>query len=64
MTDMPHRDTMGRCDEGECRDRVREGEDERQHDINASDVETPEEYPRVKSAESRNEQPGVYGGHV
>ena len=64
MANIPNRDITGKCDEGECRDRVREGEDERQHDINASDVETPEEYPRVKSAESRNEQPGVYGGHV
>jgi hypothetical protein len=64
MTDMPNRDTIGKCDEGECRDRVREGEDERQHDINASDVETPDEYPHVKGAESRNEQPGIWGGHV
>ena len=64
MANIPNRDITGKCDEGACRDRVREGEDERQHDINASDVETPEEYPRVKSAESRNEQPGVYGGHV
>jgi hypothetical protein len=64
MTDMPNRDTIGRCDEGECRDRVREGEDERQHDIGASDVESPEEYPHAKWARSRNEQPGVWGGHV
>jgi hypothetical protein len=64
MSDMPNRDTIGRCDEGECRDRVREGEDERQHDISASNVETPEEYPDAKWARSRNEQPGVWGGHV
>jgi hypothetical protein len=64
MIDMPNRDTIGKCDEGECRDRVREGEDERQHDIIASDVETPEEYPDAKWAKSRNEQPGVWGGHV
>jgi hypothetical protein len=64
MTDMPNRDITGKCDEGECRDRVREGEDERQHDIRASHVETPESYPDAKWARSRSEQPGVFGGHV
>jgi hypothetical protein len=64
MANIPNRDLTGKCDEGECRDRVREGEDERQHDINASGIETPEEYPDAKWARSRNEQPGVYGGHV
>lgn len=64
MSDIPNRDTIGKCDEGECRDRVREGEDERQHDIIASGVEAPEEYPDAKWAKSRNEQPGVWGGHV
>jgi len=64
MSDMPNRDTVGRCDEGECRDRVREGEDERQHDISASHVEAPEEYPNAKWAKSRDVQPGVWGGHV
>jgi hypothetical protein len=64
MTDIPNRDITGRCDEGECRDRVREGEEERQHDISASEVETPESYPDANWAKSRNEQPGVFGGHV
>ena len=64
MTDIPNRDITGRCDEGECRDRVREGEEERQNDISASEVETPESYPDAKWAKSRNEQPGVFGGHV
>ena len=64
MTDIPNRDITGKCDEGECRDRVREGEEERQNDISASEVETPESYPDAKWAKSRNEQPGVFGGHV
>jgi hypothetical protein len=64
MTDMPKRDITGKCDEGECRDRVREGEDERQHEISASDIESPDEYPDAKWARSRNAQPGVWGGHV
>jgi hypothetical protein len=41
MTDMPKRDITGEC-EGECRDRVHEGEMERQEDINASSHESPE----------------------
>ena len=64
MTDIPKRDITGKCDEGECRDRVRGGEEERQHDISASEVETPESYPDAKWAKSRNEPPGVFGGHV
>ena len=63
MTDILKRDITGEC-EGECRDLVREGEEERQDEILASDVETPEEYPNAKWAKSRNEQPGVWGGHV
>jgi len=35
MTNMLRRDITGDC-EGECRDRVKEGEEERQDDINAS----------------------------
>jgi len=63
MTDMPKRDVTGEC-EGECLNRVREGEEERQHDISASDVESPESYPDAKWAKSRNEPPGALGGHV
>ena len=64
MADIPNRDITGNCDEGECRNRVREGEKERQNDISASEVETPGSYPDAKWAKSRNEQPGVFGGHV
>jgi hypothetical protein len=63
MSDILKRDISGEC-EGECRDRVREGEEERQNDISTSDVESPESYPDAKWARSRNEQPGVWGGHV
>jgi len=63
MTDILKRDITGEC-EGECRDLVRDGEEERQDEILASDIETPEEYPNAKWARSRDEQPGVWGGHV
>jgi len=49
MTDILKRDITGEC-EGECRDIVRDGEEERQDEILASDVETPEEYPNAKWA--------------
>ena len=58
------RDSTGHC-EGECRDRAREGADERQLAINRDDqVETPEDYPSVDWAKKRKEQPGIFGGHV
>jgi len=63
MTDILKRDITGEC-EGECRDRVREGEEERQAQIHDSGVESPDEYPRAPGASSRNEPPGVFGGHV
>ena len=63
MTNMLRRDITGDCD-GECRDRIREGEEERQNDINVANLETPESYPDAHWARSRNEQPGVWGGHV
>lgn len=60
---MPTRDITGEC-EGECRDRVKEGEAERQRAIKAQKVETPESYPRADWAKSRNNPPGELGGHV
>jgi len=63
MTDILKRDITGEC-EGECRDLAREGEEERQDEINASGLETPESYPDAKWARSRNEPPGALGGHV
>jgi hypothetical protein len=66
MTDMPKRDTEGKCDEGECRDREKEGYAERQSKIEGEhkDVESPEEYPSAPKAKKRNEPPGSMGGHV
>ena len=63
MEDILRRDITGDC-EGECRDRVREGEEKRQDDISATNIETPESYPDAHWSRSRNEQPGVWGGHV
>ncbi len=63
MSDMPKRDLTGEC-EGECRDRVREGAEERQAEIKSSSVQAPESFPNAPDAKSRNEPPGLYGGHV
>jgi len=59
---MPNRDITGEC-EGECRDRVREGEDERQAAINAEGFETAET-SSAPGAEKRSMQQGVYGGNI
>ena len=63
MEDILKRDITGECI-GECRDRVREGVEERQQDISASSVTSPEDDPTTPWARSRREQPGIYGGHV
>ncbi len=63
MNNILERDISGRC-EGECRDRVREGEEERQTKISADAFQSPDFYPTVPNAKSRNEPPGVFGGHV
>jgi hypothetical protein len=61
MTDILKRDITGKC-EGECRDCVREGEEERQDEIKGSDVNAPKSYPDAHWARSRNEQPALGGG--
>ena len=63
MNDILKRDITGEC-VGECRDRVREGEAERQDEIEASGIEAPESFPDASWARSRNEPPGALGGHV
>jgi hypothetical protein len=63
MKHMPKRDTNGKC-RGECRNRVREGEKERQAKINKSSFKSPESYPKAPWAYSRKEPPGALGGHV
>lgn len=62
MEKMPTRDTTGNC-QGECRNRVREGEEERQAKI----ARQPYSSPNPNSPEwtkNRNIQPGVLGGRV
>lgn len=62
MADMPSRDITGKC-KGECRDRVLEGEMERQARI----AKAPYNEPNPESpawTRKRNEQPGIYGGRV
>jgi len=63
MTNIPSRDITGEC-VGECRDTVREADERRQSEINASGVPDPEPTRSVDSARSRNEAPGFLGDHV
>ena len=63
MKTMPKRDITGNC-EGECRDRVKEGEASRQDEINRSQPESLDATPSVPWASKRNEPPGYMGGHV
>ncbi|MFH2092100.1 MAG: hypothetical protein ABIJ31_07025 [Pseudomonadota bacterium] len=62
MKKIPSRDITGQC-EGECRNIVREGQEKRQQKI--SNVKySGGSTCSVPSANSRNEAPGFYGGHV
>jgi hypothetical protein len=62
MKNMPTRDTTGKC-EGECRDLVMEGEEERQKEIASQPYDTP--FPTSPSwTMRRSEAPGVWGGRV
>lgn len=62
MKKMPTRDTTGIC-EGECHDRVTEGEEERQREIASRPYSDPS--PTSPSwTKSRNDPPGVLGGRV
>ncbi len=56
------RDITGKC-EGECRDRVKEGEDERQEGINTEPYSSPSS-DSPSWTKSRKEQPAVWGGRV
>ncbi len=62
IENIMERDRTGNC-VGECRDRVREGEIERQADIDNASFSTGES-PRVPWADTRNAPPGFLGGHV
>ncbi len=64
MTHMPSRDITGKC-EGECRDRVVEGEQERQKEIRQAGKRYDSPAERSPSwTSSRKDQPGVWGGRV
>jgi hypothetical protein len=60
---MPKRDITGDC-EGECRDRVKEGESERQDAIESDTVKAADESPKAPGAGKRNDPPGSMGGKV
>lgn len=64
MANMPTRDITGKC-EGECRDRVFEGEKERQSDIKSSGkrYDSPAETSPSWTSK-RNDPPGGMGGRV
>ena len=62
MNQIPSRDINGKC-EGECRNRVREGEQERQSELSRHEY-SGSPSSSVSWARSRSDQPGVYGGHV
>ena len=64
MKEMPSRDTTGKC-EGECRDRVFEGEKERQKTIEKDTIKYSGPSSNSPSWTSkRNEPPGAWGGRV
>ena len=63
MSDMPKRDITGNC-EGDCKDRIREGEEDRQNKIAKSKFKSTDSFPNAPSAKSRNDPPGWLGGHV
>jgi hypothetical protein len=64
MKKMPSRDITGKC-QGECRDRVREGEADRQTEINASGKKYDSPAERSPSWTSRrNDPPGAMGGRI
>ena len=47
---MPKRDITGTC-EGECRDLVNEGTQDRQMELEKESVKSPQSYPKVRGAE-------------
>ncbi len=64
MTDMPKRDTQGKC-EGECKDQVKELQKDQQKKIDQEGMEgSTAETPSVGKAKDRDNPPGEMGGHV
>ncbi len=64
MAHIPSRDITGHCDEGECRNLVREADEKRQLDLASVAYSIEDSTPSVSRASSRNEAPGFLGGHV
>lgn len=64
MNRIPNRDITGRCDEGECRDLVREGEEKRQEAIRHEKYSGSSSPDMSRWAHNRNANPGFLGGHV
>lgn len=62
MSKFPERDISGNC-EGECRDRVAEGNEERQKKMAHKHYSSPNPNS-PKHTKKRNEQPAVWGGRV
>ena len=64
MKKMPARDVTGNC-RGECRDRVFEGEEDRQRTINQEMKGYSEPSPETPTwTRDRKEPPGSMGGRV
>lgn len=64
MKEIPSRDITGKC-EGECRDRVFQGEKERQKIIEKDTLEYSGPSSKSPSWTSkRNDPPGAMGGRV
>lgn len=63
MSDIPKRDITGDCDEAKCRDRVAEGNEERQKKI-AKKRYSPPNPNSPEHTKNRDEQPAVWGGRV
>ncbi|MBU1171478.1 MAG: hypothetical protein KKD44_18140 [Proteobacteria bacterium] len=57
------RDRTGTCF-GECKDLILEGMKNRQKEILADPFKSPDSFPSVPWAKTRNDQPGWLGGHV
>ncbi len=51
-TNVLKRDVTDKCEEGECRDRISEGNKDRQAEIDKQGVQSPESYPPVPGAEN------------
>lgn len=65
MSHFPSRDITGHC-EGECRDRVREGEEERQSQMRSHRGDNDHEsgHASPEWTRNRNAPPGWLGGPV